>query len=1171
MGLKIAYGCVNGFTPPLEPDLVIPDGVTTICGSVFKGNRAIRSVRIPDSVTSIGDNAFRGCENLVTVEAGQGLENIGKSAFCGCVSLKSFTMGESMCRISTKAFSGCRSLTDVTLPHFLTGVDDRAFEGTPWLDSDDSPLVIKDGVLFLSRDRSIEQAVIPENVNIIAGGAFAHHERLKSVDIPENVRYIGKMAFLNCGSLAGVDIPSGVSAISESAFAGCGTLNLLHLHEGLQQIEESAFHKCTALPSADIPASVAKIEKDAFSGCTGLREIVLHSGLRYIKQNAFSGCTSLTAADIPDSVTAIGAGAFSGCGSLESVRLPAGLKAIDSGTFENCARLKEINIPDSVTKIDDRAFFRCGSLKRAVSRGELSCIGDNAFSGCTSLTEAVFSACLCTIGSHAFTDVPAVRTLFGDIRIISDSIVFTDRADRFKCSDAESRSVTIPEGVTTICSHAFHFCNWLTSLTLPASLKYIGGFAFENCRALTEIVFSGSGDIKMERGVFESDKALRSVKLRSGMTELPEYCFWDSGLQFIEIPASVERIGQCALMSCGYVKLSRIPKNISVNALAGSVIELADGTLTAPLPETLKTSMVKCSEKELCRLYLLTRDEQAVYPEFCAEQSRLMLDILAEKGFLSQYRGEAFAEYLARFADKVPARVIADGFGLLKRSGLSRAAEMISSNFDMDVIREKSALPETPVTHRPEELRVWGDRMISQRIPLCSGVRYADWSGSCSGQAVRRIIQYVYRNDMETANSLADALDRAQLLSELKKRQEYRAMFALADGEQLISLIDTILGDSPESVRGDSERLHSSMCGLMSNRTREAKLYFINRDMFREYVNNNHLDNDKTVLDMLDFGFGGKLKKTWLPAIDLTAEVLPDLSVRLTDSAGNTLEMLPDAVSPARTMAKKEISDLRRNLKPVSVVFREWLCEKFLTGDRFPADSWISRSPGAEPLPLLFSKGAIWEQSGRLFVSDGTALRDIRWDIFTPDAESGIRLAHPMEMTPEDIRDWKARLSAEGISQPFAQLDEPVNDFSRITPDRYRGLLFPMSELDVRPVIECKGYNIRISGFASDRRHIDTVWGKNGELAVEIKKFTPRAVNRMSNRAVSVLDRLSVKPRIEADDPTFISYMAQPDRRQLEEYLATAEKCRSMKCMAELLQIKRRLFPDDDYFDSFRL
>ena len=52
-------------------DVVIPDGVTSICSGAFQNCTGLTGVTIPDSVTSIGWCAFSGCTGL-TIHAPSG-------------------------------------------------------------------------------------------------------------------------------------------------------------------------------------------------------------------------------------------------------------------------------------------------------------------------------------------------------------------------------------------------------------------------------------------------------------------------------------------------------------------------------------------------------------------------------------------------------------------------------------------------------------------------------------------------------------------------------------------------------------------------------------------------------------------------------------------------------------------------------------------------------------------------------------------------------------------------------------------------------------------------------------------------------------------------------------------------------------------------------------------
>ena len=91
----------------------IPDSVTSIGGSAFRGCSSLTSVTIPDSVTSFGSDAFQGCTSLTSVTIPDSVTSFGKGAFSYCKSLTSVTIPNSVTSIGMSAFEDCTSLTDV--------------------------------------------------------------------------------------------------------------------------------------------------------------------------------------------------------------------------------------------------------------------------------------------------------------------------------------------------------------------------------------------------------------------------------------------------------------------------------------------------------------------------------------------------------------------------------------------------------------------------------------------------------------------------------------------------------------------------------------------------------------------------------------------------------------------------------------------------------------------------------------------------------------------------------------------------------------------------------------------------------------------------------------------------------------------------------------------------
>ena len=172
IGYSAFYGC-TGLT-----SVTIPDSVTNIGGGAFYGCTGLTSITvsggnkkfdsrnncngiietasntliygckntdIPDSVTSIGESAFRGCTGLTSITIPDSVTDIGGSAFEGCTGLTSISFSNSVTSIGYGVFSGCTGLTSITIPDSVTDIGVSAFEGCTGLTSvcfmGDAPVV----------------------------------------------------------------------------------------------------------------------------------------------------------------------------------------------------------------------------------------------------------------------------------------------------------------------------------------------------------------------------------------------------------------------------------------------------------------------------------------------------------------------------------------------------------------------------------------------------------------------------------------------------------------------------------------------------------------------------------------------------------------------------------------------------------------------------------------------------------------------------------------------------------------------------------------------------------------------------------------------------------------------------------------------------------------------
>ena len=109
--------------------ITLPDSVTSIGSSAFRGCKNLTSITIPNSVTSIGESAFWGCASLTSITIPNSVTSIGENAFYLCKNLTSITLPDSVTSIGSSAFRGCSNLTSITIPDSVTSIGDGAFNG----------------------------------------------------------------------------------------------------------------------------------------------------------------------------------------------------------------------------------------------------------------------------------------------------------------------------------------------------------------------------------------------------------------------------------------------------------------------------------------------------------------------------------------------------------------------------------------------------------------------------------------------------------------------------------------------------------------------------------------------------------------------------------------------------------------------------------------------------------------------------------------------------------------------------------------------------------------------------------------------------------------------------------------------------------------------------------
>ena len=329
---------------------------------------------------------------------------------------------------------------------------------------------------------------------------------------------IGQRAFLNCSSLQSVSLPDSLKKIEREAFWGTRLVEI-DIPDSVTYLGRWAFCSSTlkkvgypaSLQTADCGSNYATTWSGGpFAGCPGLKEVVIDEGVTRLPANIFRYDSS----SAPEN--AVG---------LETVQLPSTLEKIGSSAFKGCWHLTAIELPNSITSLETECFMGCNSLSSVIFSPSLESVGQRAFLNCSSLQSVSLPDSLKKIEREAFWGTRLVE-------------------------------IDIPDSVTYLGRWAF-CSSTLKKVGYPASLQTA------DCGSNYATTWSG--------GPFAGCPGLKEVVIDEGVTRLPDNIFrYDSdnypnnaiGLETIQLPSTLEKIGNYAFKGCRHLTTMILPKSL---------------------------------------------------------------------------------------------------------------------------------------------------------------------------------------------------------------------------------------------------------------------------------------------------------------------------------------------------------------------------------------------------------------------------------------------------------------------------------------------------------------------------------------------------------------------------------------------------------------------------------
>jgi hypothetical protein len=214
-----------------------------------------------------------------------------------------------------------------------------------------------------------------------------------------------------------------------------------------------------------------------------------------------------------------------------------------------------------VTAIDEHAFIEIQELTSVIIPDTITAIGNYAFSSCENLVSVTIPDKVIRIGRSIFNKTKMYNTPEN----WEDGVLYVGKHLIDTKFDISGK-YTVKEGTLTIAGDSFNGRWGITEVTIPGSVKYIGEYAFTECREIEKVNFSsglecvGGGAFlncfkiteiilpdtvtDIESCAFYGCKELTNIYISDGVTAINDrtfaICF---KLEKLTLPSSIEEIG----------------------------------------------------------------------------------------------------------------------------------------------------------------------------------------------------------------------------------------------------------------------------------------------------------------------------------------------------------------------------------------------------------------------------------------------------------------------------------------------------------------------------------------------------------------------------------------------------------------------------------------------------
>lgn len=360
--------------------------------------------------------------------------------------------------------------------------------------------------------------------------------------------------------------------------------------------------------------TVTGIGDGAFKNCSGLTNIEIHSKITNIGLAAFQNCNSLETINVNEGNSNYST--FNGVlydksvsevicvpRAIENYDFPSSVTNIGDYAFYNCDNVTNIEVPSSVVSIGDYAFYNCTNANILIDNAENTVkVGNKTFEKCKSVIytyllsfDIVSDSTACVVDANEKLDS---ITIPSKVLINKKEYDVTGIRHHAFASLKDLKYVNIPSSIEFIGDSAFAGCKNLEYIEIPSSVVSIGDYAFADCINTNVYIDNVKSNVKVKAYSFDKCKNIYytnrlSFRIVSDSTawvvdanerldsiiipakvliDKKEYdvtgvgyncVFTGEDLKYVNIPSSIEIIGDSAFAGCISLENIEIPSSVT--------------------------------------------------------------------------------------------------------------------------------------------------------------------------------------------------------------------------------------------------------------------------------------------------------------------------------------------------------------------------------------------------------------------------------------------------------------------------------------------------------------------------------------------------------------------------------------------------------------------------------